>query len=130
MHRFLVGVIAMALSATMTTAASAQDAYTTRIEPRNFYGAMVTIEAGVRVFRPLPPTRHVIVNPGGQTPLSMSFNETRVYEDRNVYHYGDNDHSGAIYGGYTGGAAFPSPRRFRGNRMMRGGRPGRTVGGR
>ena len=43
---------------------------TTRIEPRPFYGATVTIEDGVRVFRPLPPhDRIIIVNPGGTTPL-------------------------------------------------------------
>ena len=34
---------------------------TTRIEPRPFYGATVTIEAGVRVFRALPPHDRVII---------------------------------------------------------------------
>ena len=43
---------------------------TTRIEPRPFYGATVTIEAGVRVFRPLPPHDRVIINPGNATPLT------------------------------------------------------------
>ncbi len=61
-------------------AALAQDAYTTRIEPRPVYGATVTIEEGVRVFRPLPPERHVIINPGNATPLHLGFNETRVTE--------------------------------------------------
>lgn len=60
----------------------AQQAYTTRIEPRPVYGATVTIEEGVRVFRPLPPERHVIINPGSATPLNLGFNETRVYEQR------------------------------------------------
>lgn len=49
------------------------DAHTTRIEPSNAYGATVTIEEGVRVFRPLPSERHVIVNPGGRTPLSLNY---------------------------------------------------------
>lgn len=129
MRGAVVCLVAMALTSAVSVAASAQDAYTTRIEPRNFYGAMVTIEAGVRVFRPLPPTRHVIVNPGGQTPLSMSFNETRVYEHRNVYNHNDGDGAGASYGGYTGSAAFPNPRFFRGKRGFRG-RAGRSVGGR
>ena len=31
------------------------EAVTTRIETRPFYGATVTLEEGVRVFRPLPP---------------------------------------------------------------------------
>lgn len=53
--------------------AAAGDAYTTRIEPTNAYGATVTIEEGVRVFRPLPPDRHVIVNPEGRTPLSLNY---------------------------------------------------------
>jgi hypothetical protein len=40
---------------------------TTRIEPRPFYGATVTVEAGVRVFRPLPPHDRVIIDPTGAT---------------------------------------------------------------
>ena len=44
------------------------EGYTTRIETRPFYGAVVTLEEGVRVFRPLPVERQVIINPGGQTP--------------------------------------------------------------
>lgn len=60
---------------------------TTRIETRPFYGAVVTIEEGVRVFRPLPPTKRVIINPGGVTPLSLGFNETTVNERRYNYNY-------------------------------------------
>ncbi|HML43952.1 MAG: hypothetical protein JNN24_19070 [Hyphomicrobium zavarzinii] len=62
-------------AALLLTAATvqAQDAHTTRIEPSNAYGATVTIEEGVRVFRPLPSERHVIVNPGGRTPLSLNY---------------------------------------------------------
>ena len=41
--------------------------YTTRIEPRPFYGATVTVESGVRVFRPLPPHDRVIIDPTGAT---------------------------------------------------------------
>ena len=43
---------------------------TIRIEPRPVYGATVTIEEGVRVFRPLPPDKYVIVNPNG-TPVNL-----------------------------------------------------------
>ena len=53
--------------------AFAEDAYTTRIEPRATYGATVTVEHGVRVFRPLPSEQHVIVNPGGMTPLGLGY---------------------------------------------------------
>jgi len=50
---------------------SAQMATTTRIETEPVYGATVTFESGVRVFRPIPPTQHMIINPGGQTPLFL-----------------------------------------------------------
>ena len=53
--------------------AAAGDARTTRIETRPFYGATVTLEHGVRVFRALPPHERVIINPGGRTPLNLSF---------------------------------------------------------
>ena len=55
---------AAAVAGGAATMASAEDAYTTRIEPRATYGATITVEEGVRVFRPLPSERHVIVNPG------------------------------------------------------------------
>ncbi|MDX2287332.1 MAG: hypothetical protein NW217_00730 [Hyphomicrobiaceae bacterium] len=80
MCKRLASALAALASLGVTTSALAQGT-TTRIEPRPYYGAVVTIEAGVRVFRPLPPTRHVIINPNG-TPLNLSLNETRVYERR------------------------------------------------
>lgn len=93
-----LSAIALCLS---VGAAVAQDAHTTRIEPRAFYGAMVTIEGGVRMFRPLPPTRHVIINPDGATPLALSFNETRVYKrsysesrSHNTHHHNDDGRIG------------------------------------
>jgi hypothetical protein len=63
---------------------AAAESYTTRIEPRQFYGATVTLEEGVRVFRPLPATRQVIINPNG-TPLALSFQDVRVTEEVNNY---------------------------------------------
>jgi hypothetical protein len=48
-----------------------QDAFTTRIEPRPIYGAVVTIEHGVRVYRPVPPTTHLIINPD-RVPLMLN----------------------------------------------------------
>ena len=53
-------------------AALAEAAHTTRIETRPYYGAVVTIEHGVRVYRPVPPTQHLIVNPDGMTPLQLN----------------------------------------------------------
>ena len=97
---FAVSAIAV-LAATLP--ALAQDGRTTRIEPRPFYGATVTIEEGVRVFRPLPPTKHVIINPDGETPLYLGFNETRVYEKRTNYNLNeDQRHVLRIAAAYRG----------------------------
>jgi len=79
-------------------AAFAQSATTTRIETRPFYGATVTLEEGVRVFRPLPPHERVIINPNGAAPLSLGFEEKRSISHN--YHYGDRaDAGGPIYAG-------------------------------
>lgn len=68
------------LAAAVVLAAAPASAQTlTRIETKPFYGAVVTIEGGVRVFRPLPSTGHMIINPGGRTPLNVSINEYRDY---------------------------------------------------
>lgn len=61
-----------------STAALAQSPSTTRVETRPFYGATVTLEEGVRVFRPLPPHQRIIINPGGITPLNLAFEENRT----------------------------------------------------
>ena len=53
----------------------AEPSHTTRIETRPYYGAVVTIEHGVRVYRPVPPTTHMIINPGGTTPLEIDIAE-------------------------------------------------------
>lgn len=85
----ILASLAAVAAVTATAAANAQSG-TVRIEPRPFYGATVTLEEGVRVFRPLPPTRYVIVNPGSRTPLNIGINDTRVIEHStsNNYHYG------------------------------------------
>jgi hypothetical protein len=59
------------LAAGAAPAARAEPAHTTRIETRPYYGAVVTIEQGVRVYRPVPPTTHMIINPDGATPLEL-----------------------------------------------------------
>ncbi len=56
---------------TFATASTALAQHTTRIETRPYYGAVVTIEHGVRVYRPVPPTTHLIVNPDAATPLEI-----------------------------------------------------------
>ena len=69
------GAAALALA---SSAASAEEPTTTRIVPYNAYGATVSIEQGVRVFRPLPADGHVIVNPGNRTPMSVNIYDGAV----------------------------------------------------
>ena len=64
------------------TSGVAQEAATTRIEPRPVYGATVTMERGVRVFRPLPAARNVIINPGLAAPVYLGFDACAGYADR------------------------------------------------
>lgn len=70
-------LLVVAAAAALPHQVAAQSASTTRIETRPFYGATVTLEEGVRVFRPLPSHDRVIINPGGATPLHLSFEEKR-----------------------------------------------------
>lgn len=75
MIRILTSAAALALVA---ASASAEEPTTTRILPYNAYGATVTVEQGVRVFRPLPADGHVIVNPGNRTPMSLNVYEPGI----------------------------------------------------
>ncbi len=119
MLRRIAFLLAAAPVVIMAAAGSTSaQSYTTRIEPRPFYGATVTLEEGVRVIRPLPPERHVIINPDGSTPLSLGFNETRVYENRTIRNYNYSD--GPRYvgrSGYGGGGVF-APGYGSGAKMM------------
>jgi hypothetical protein len=65
-----LGLVAVALMGS-AEAQTAQTAQTTRIESRPIYGATVTVEHGVRVYRPVPPTQHLIVNPD-RAPLVLN----------------------------------------------------------
>jgi hypothetical protein len=103
-----LSALLLAASAIFAVPAVAGDAFTTRIEPLPYYGAVVTMEAGVRVFRPLPPTRHVIVNPGGQTPLNLSYEDVRIKEESRSYNYSYNyDYGRPYYGAPSIGGFFP-----------------------
>ena len=78
MRTLAFGLVAGAGIALGSLTASAEQSYTTRIEPRHVYGAVITIEAGVRVFRPLPPHDRVIINPGNATPLYLGVGSAPV----------------------------------------------------
>jgi hypothetical protein len=75
-----LGLLALAATAGahICPAQAQQDAATTRIEPRPIYGAVVTIEHGVRVYRPVPPTTRLIVNPEG-VPMMLSIGDPGTY---------------------------------------------------
>lgn len=72
--RLLGLLLAAAAVAVFAGTAMGQQAQTTRIETRPYYGAVVTLEHGVRVTRPLPPTQNMIINPYGTTPLVLGGN--------------------------------------------------------
>jgi hypothetical protein len=87
--RLLPAAAALSLLA-MSPVAHAADASTTRIETRPYYGAAVTVESGVRVFRPLPPHRNVIIAPTDGPPVNVSVGQTdkrTVIEDARPYEY-------------------------------------------
>lgn len=131
-RRYLFAASALIATALPVTAAQAQG-YTTRIETRPFYGATVTLEEGVRVIRPLPPERQVIINPDGQTPLSLGFNETKVYERRDVHNYnsyeGPAAGSRAVYGGSFGAGWYNGARQGHGHGLPNGVSGGPPGGG-
>jgi hypothetical protein len=70
-------VIAAAGFSLAASVAAKAESGTVRILHDEPYGAIVTKEAGVLVFRGLPPTRRVIVNPDGKTPLKLNQTEVR-----------------------------------------------------
>lgn len=93
--------LSMIAAAALALAAAPVSAQTlTRIETKPFYGAVVTIEEGVRVFRPLPATGHVIINPDGRTPLNVSINEVREVPAGGGYPVTGGGYEGNGYGGY------------------------------
>ena len=81
MRLLVLGVLTGAGLTAMALPALATDSTTTRIEPRPFYGATVTIEEGVRVFRPLPRHDRVIVNPNNATPITLEVGDPNVRRD-------------------------------------------------
>jgi hypothetical protein len=101
--RFLALGLLTGASLAASTLPALAEPVTTRIETRPFYGATVTLEEGVRVFRPLPSHDRVIINPGGKTPLNLSFAETRethYSESRNYFYDANGGGMPAYYGAW------------------------------
>ena len=144
-----IAAMAMAIltpTAVLAPCVLAQEATTTRIETRAFYGATVTLEAGVRVFRPLPPHSKVIINPGGVTPLHVGHEEYRATTHN--YNYNSGEAGGPASSSYDQGpyyspgfvagrqpfkrhrpAVHPDHRRPRHAAVPVHGRPGGSHGG-
>jgi hypothetical protein len=106
--------LALALSfATFSTAALA-DAVTTRIETRPYYGAIVTIEQGVRVWRALPPHDRIIIVPESAKNVRVNIDASShkhqappsVSNNVNINNSG-NVESGGAYGIPLGYGARP-----------------------
>jgi hypothetical protein len=100
----------------ITTAASATSL--TRIETGPVSGAaIITEEEGVRVIRPLPPVRHLIINPDGRTPLNLTI------EDRNIFVQHHYHADGTLIEGpgrFVGGYGAYVPRVYRRHHGHRG----------
>ena len=118
--RILAAAFLMAATIVLSTAAARAEARTVRIEPRPFYGATVTLEEGVRVFRPLPPHDRVIINPGSKTPLSLGIYESNSYNANYNYNYDEGFTAVPDFGGSNFGF-IPGRKQFRGDRAGRKG---------
>ncbi len=123
-------IASVALGAFPIANATAQS--TTRIETKPSYGAIVTIENGVKVYRVLPPHDRIIMNPEGKTPLHLGYEQVTVTERNHNYnyHYGPGYYTPTYgYGGYWGPpygyGGFWGYGRDRKGRNRGFGRPGR-----
>ena len=120
MTRVFLGLASIFVSGLLGLgAAAAGDSKTVRVAPVAHYGAIVSQESGVRIFRPLPPTTHMIVNPN-KTPLHLTFKDVtkNIYRSTPIY-----DEDGSAYSGrYLLGsfAGFGSHRRHRARMHRRG----------
>ena len=132
MRRPPVAASVASLCLLLATGTAATAGSLIRIETRPVNGAaIVTEEAGVRVYRPLPALRYLILNPGGRTPLNLSIEERNVLVQH--HHYGvpsedSGDGAGRFVGGYGLGWGYPGVHRGdRGHRHVRRSRPGGYI---
>jgi hypothetical protein len=114
----LAAAFLLTVTIVLSTAAARAEAPTVHIEPRPFQGATVTLEEGVRVFRPLPPHDRVIINPGSKTPLSLGIYESNNYNAN--YNYDEGFSAVPDFGGSFG--FLPGRKHFRGDGAGHNGR--------
>ncbi len=123
MNRLTFSLSAALVAVSLPVASAlAGDAKTIRIEPRGYYGATITLEAGVRVFRPLPRTSHVVVNPSN-APVSISIEDVTKNVNANHRHAHERaaaqpDHHASVDRGFVP-AHGKFRRRFRHHRKGR-----------
>lgn len=123
MRRPLISASLASICLLLAAGTAATAASLTRIETRPYYGATVTEEEGVRVFRPLPLTRHIIINPDGRTPLNLTFEERNVVVHQHTTVAPSEDTAEGA-GRFGGGYGLGLPRIHRGHRHGRRSRPG------
>lgn len=115
---FRRSLFCMAVGASLLplTPAIAQSS-TIRVEPRPYYGAVVTLEQGVRVWRPLPPTSHMIINPTG-APVHVNVTDVRetINHSQPVNNYAGTAPYMAGGNGYVGAPGYFVGRHFHGHR--------------
>ena len=97
----LAAVIALSASSSVTASELI------RIEPRPYYGAVISIENGVRVFRGLPSQSLMIINPGNKTPVSLNFSRTIEHRSSEAMPVNGGGGSGEANIGYGGGGFYP-----------------------
>jgi hypothetical protein len=118
MRRLLPALVAAA--AVLSPVAAAAESATTRIETRPFYGATVTLEEGVRVFRPLPSHDRVIINPGGTTPLSLGYEQRSSVSHNYFYDQRQGASAEPAPAQYVGGVpVYAGPHRRHGHHVGR-----------
>jgi hypothetical protein len=81
MRPLFFAVVTLAVSAAPAVAQK-----TTRITHDGYYSYTITVENGLRVWRPLTASDRVIVNPDGKTPLKLTFSEHRHKVISRHYH--------------------------------------------
>ena len=110
MRRLLLAIALTVAAAFPAFAGNEGGAVTTRIETRPYYGAVVTVENGVRVWRPLPPHDRIIINPDGKASVNIDIdakkhaNREPVQGTPNHERYG-NGYSEGYAAGFTEGQA-------------------------
>jgi hypothetical protein len=64
--------LVIALAFVLVPSLASAQAVTTRIETRPYYGAIVTQEQGVRVWRAQPAHDRIIINPNGRANITLN----------------------------------------------------------